>query len=187
MICDQFPISAKRLPRSACPNAWHRAARRRKSATASPAPGFMTPWRRTFSRPVRSSAASRRLICSCSPRARWGRACAMPRHRGQSSGVTAAVAAGMTVLGFHGGSHCRPGHGDMLRAAGAARDIRRYAPIARSDRANRRLIRPVIPDSGVDAAHRPEMAAISLDFPRFSLYLTPCAAMAPPPHSIQVP
>jgi hypothetical protein len=26
----------------------------------------------------------------------------------------------MTVLGFHGGSHCRPGHGDRLRAAGAA-------------------------------------------------------------------
>jgi HAD superfamily hydrolase (TIGR01509 family) len=35
-------------------------------------------------------------------------------------GVTAAVAAGMTVLGFHGGSHCRPGYGDTLRAAGAA-------------------------------------------------------------------
>ena len=34
-------------------------------------------------------------------------------------GVTGAVAAGMTVLGFHGGSHCRPGHGDALRAAGA--------------------------------------------------------------------
>ena len=34
-------------------------------------------------------------------------------------GVTGAVAAGMTVLGFHGGSHCRPGHGDTLRAAGA--------------------------------------------------------------------
>ena len=26
----------------------------------------------------------------------------------------------MTVLGFHGGSHCRPGYGDGLRAAGAA-------------------------------------------------------------------
>jgi len=34
-------------------------------------------------------------------------------------GIAAAVAAGMTVLGFHGGSHCRPGHGDRLRAAGA--------------------------------------------------------------------
>jgi hypothetical protein len=29
------------------------------------------------------------------------------------------VAAGMTVLGFHGGSHCRSGYGDTLRAAGA--------------------------------------------------------------------
>lgn len=35
-------------------------------------------------------------------------------------GVTGAVAAGMTVLGFHGGSHCRPGHDDTLRAAGAS-------------------------------------------------------------------
>jgi HAD superfamily hydrolase (TIGR01509 family) len=35
-------------------------------------------------------------------------------------GITGAVAAGMTVLGFHGGSHCRPGYADTLRAAGAA-------------------------------------------------------------------
>jgi HAD superfamily hydrolase (TIGR01509 family) len=35
-------------------------------------------------------------------------------------GVTAARAAGMSVLGFCGGSHCRPGHADKLRAAGAA-------------------------------------------------------------------
>ena len=34
-------------------------------------------------------------------------------------GITGALAAGMTVLGFHGGSHCRPGYGDTLRAAGA--------------------------------------------------------------------
>ena len=34
-------------------------------------------------------------------------------------GVTGARAAGMTVLGFHGGSHCRPGHDATLRAAGA--------------------------------------------------------------------
>jgi beta-phosphoglucomutase-like phosphatase (HAD superfamily) len=34
-------------------------------------------------------------------------------------GITAARAAGMTVLGFHGGSHCRPGYADTLRAAGA--------------------------------------------------------------------
>ena len=35
-------------------------------------------------------------------------------------GVTGARAAGMTVLGFHGGSHCLPGHAELLRAAGAA-------------------------------------------------------------------
>ncbi|MEH2530469.1 HAD superfamily hydrolase (TIGR01509 family) [Bradyrhizobium sp. AZCC 1588] len=34
-------------------------------------------------------------------------------------GVTGGRAAGMTVLGFHGGSHCRPGYGDRLRDAGA--------------------------------------------------------------------
>ena len=35
-------------------------------------------------------------------------------------GVTGARAAGMTVLGFHGGSHCPPGHEALLRKAGAA-------------------------------------------------------------------
>ena len=35
-------------------------------------------------------------------------------------GVQAAVAAGMRVVGFTGGSHCRPGHAERLRAAGAA-------------------------------------------------------------------
>jgi HAD superfamily hydrolase (TIGR01509 family) len=35
-------------------------------------------------------------------------------------GVTGARAAGMTVLGFHGGSHCTPGHAEMLQASGAA-------------------------------------------------------------------
>jgi HAD superfamily hydrolase (TIGR01509 family) len=34
-------------------------------------------------------------------------------------GITGARAAGMTVLGFHGGSHCTPQHGPMLKAAGA--------------------------------------------------------------------
>ena len=36
------------------------------------------------------------------------------------TGVTGARAAGMTVLGFHGGSHCAPGHAALLRKAGAA-------------------------------------------------------------------
>jgi HAD superfamily hydrolase (TIGR01509 family) len=34
-------------------------------------------------------------------------------------GVTGARAAGMTVFGFHGGSHCRPGDDEALRAAGS--------------------------------------------------------------------
>ncbi|NPU11877.1 HAD family hydrolase [Bradyrhizobium sp. 83002] len=35
------------------------------------------------------------------------------------AGIRGALAAGMAVLGFHGGSHCRPGYADSLRAAGA--------------------------------------------------------------------
>jgi HAD superfamily hydrolase (TIGR01509 family) len=36
-----------------------------------------------------------------------------------TAGIKGAVAAGMTVLGFHGGSHCGPGHAASLQAAGA--------------------------------------------------------------------
>jgi HAD superfamily hydrolase (TIGR01509 family) len=35
-------------------------------------------------------------------------------------GVTAAVAAGMRVIGFTGAGHCRPGHAQRLLAAGAS-------------------------------------------------------------------
>jgi beta-phosphoglucomutase-like phosphatase (HAD superfamily) len=35
-------------------------------------------------------------------------------------GIVAACAAGMTALGFTGGSHCRPGHTARLYEAGAA-------------------------------------------------------------------
>ena len=34
-------------------------------------------------------------------------------------GVQAAIAAGMTAIGFCGGSHCRPDHADFLRKRGA--------------------------------------------------------------------
>ncbi len=36
------------------------------------------------------------------------------------SGVSAALAAGMPVVGFAGGSHCRAGHADAMREAGCA-------------------------------------------------------------------
>ena len=36
------------------------------------------------------------------------------------AGVTGALAAGMVVFGYHGGSHCRPDTAETLRAAGAA-------------------------------------------------------------------
>jgi HAD superfamily hydrolase (TIGR01509 family) len=54
-------------------------------------------------------------------------------------GVTGAVAAGMTVLGFHGGSHCPPGHADTLRAAGAImtfEDMRQLPDLIRQVEAN---------------------------------------------------
>ena len=35
------------------------------------------------------------------------------------AGVTGALAAGMLVFGYHGGSHCRPDTAETLRAAGA--------------------------------------------------------------------
>lgn len=47
-------------------------------------------------------------------------------------GVTGAVAAGMTVLGFHGGSHCDPQVATRLRGAGALRcfaDMRQLTEI----------------------------------------------------------
>jgi len=43
------------------------------------------------------------------------------------SGIRAAVAAGMTPIGFLAGSHVRPGHDGRLRAAGATHIARGYA------------------------------------------------------------
>ena len=37
-----------------------------------------------------------------------------------AAGIAGALAAGMPVLGFHGGSHCREGYGKKLQDAGAA-------------------------------------------------------------------
>jgi HAD superfamily hydrolase (TIGR01509 family) len=44
-------------------------------------------------------------------------------------GVEAAVAAGMTAIGFVGGSHCRAGHAERLRAQGAALVIETMAAL----------------------------------------------------------
>ncbi|MGE3783759.1 MAG: HAD family hydrolase, partial [Alphaproteobacteria bacterium] len=38
-------------------------------------------------------------------------------------GIRAAVSASMPAIGFCGGSHCRAGHGDLLRSNGAAMTI----------------------------------------------------------------
>ena len=45
------------------------------------------------------------------------------------AGVMAAVAAGMRVIGFAGGSHCRPDHADRLYASGADRVIDRMSDL----------------------------------------------------------
>ena len=47
-------------------------------------------------------------------------------------GVTGAVAAGMTVIGFVGASHCRPGDAARLAAQGAVAvidDMRELLPM----------------------------------------------------------
>lgn len=44
-------------------------------------------------------------------------------------GVAAAVAAGMPVIGFTGASHCRPGHAELLKRAGAVRVIERMSEL----------------------------------------------------------
>jgi beta-phosphoglucomutase-like phosphatase (HAD superfamily) len=36
------------------------------------------------------------------------------------AGIAGAIAAGMPVFGFHGGSHCQEGYGGKLQDAGAA-------------------------------------------------------------------
>lgn len=44
-------------------------------------------------------------------------------------GIAAAVAAGMTAIGFTGGSHCGPGHGSRLAERGAALVIDRMSEL----------------------------------------------------------
>jgi HAD superfamily hydrolase (TIGR01509 family) len=46
------------------------------------------------------------------------------------SGVVAAKAAGMPVIGFVGGSHCRPGHADTMRDAGCVEVFAQMADVA---------------------------------------------------------
>ena len=78
-------------------------------------------------------------------------------------GIAGARAAGMAVLGFHGGSHCREGYAETLRAAGAAMtfDDMRQLP----------------------ALIAPESGFWSLDFRTLSLYLSSLMAS----HAVQVP
>ena len=46
------------------------------------------------------------------------------------AGVAAGRAAGMAVIGFTGGGHCGPSHGEALRAAGAGAAVRSMAELA---------------------------------------------------------
>ncbi len=55
-------------------------------------------------------------------------------------GVTGARSAGMTVIGFDGGSHCQPGHAGMLTQAGAVatfHDMRQLPALIEQIRRNR--------------------------------------------------
>lgn len=59
------------------------------------------------------------------------------------AGITGAVAAGMTVFGFCGGSHCRPAHSETLHAAGARltfSDMRQLPGLIAQIRQNQGLI-----------------------------------------------
>jgi beta-phosphoglucomutase-like phosphatase (HAD superfamily) len=47
-----------------------------------------------------------------------------------ATGVAAAIAAGMPVIGFCGGSHCFDDHADQLLAAGCSRVFARMADVA---------------------------------------------------------
>ena len=46
------------------------------------------------------------------------------------SGVVAALSAGMPIIGFVGGSHCRPGHADAMRDAGCVEVFARMVDLA---------------------------------------------------------
>jgi beta-phosphoglucomutase-like phosphatase (HAD superfamily) len=71
--------------------------------------------------PQRSHAVNRHPICSSFAAAQLGTApdrCVVVED--SLPGIEAAVAAGMTAIGFCGGSHCDPQHGVALGARGAA-------------------------------------------------------------------
>lgn len=66
------------------------------------------------------------------------------------SGIAGGIAAGMTVLGYCGGSHCQPGYADVLRRAGATATF-----------ADMRQLPELITKLGLTATARPESAALS--------------------------
>ena len=95
-------------------------------------------------------------------------------------GVTGGCAAGMMVLGFHGGSHCLPGHAAKLRAAGAAvmfDDMRQLPALGRDSRHSE--LSHYGRHSG-RCASIGRMTDFMLAFPPFRLYLSPYAAKRAP-------
>ncbi|WP_018099644.1 HAD family hydrolase [Sinorhizobium meliloti] len=60
------------------------------------------------------------------------------------AGVTAAIAAGMTALGFVGGTHCGPSHATRLKEAGAKRIFSRFEDL-----------RPILGELSSDAVGLP--------------------------------
>ena len=81
--------------------------------TAWPAPAFTIALRRIFSPPsqvARGKPAPDLFLFAAEQMKAAPERCLVIED--SVPGITGAVAAGMTVLGFHGGSHCRPGHAD---------------------------------------------------------------------------
>jgi HAD superfamily hydrolase (TIGR01509 family) len=74
------------------------------------------------------------------------------------AGVTGAIAAGMTVFGFCGGSHCRPGHADTLGAAGANltfSDMRQLPALIAQIQQNRGRVAGFSASEPIIERHRP--------------------------------
>ena len=67
-------------------------------------------------------------------------------------GVVAARAAGMRVLGFHGGAHCGPGHAEALRDAGAHLVFDAMCALSRG--VVRGVVRRVVGSAGRSAQRR---------------------------------
>ena len=123
---------------------------------------------RTCSARAWSPAGNPRPICFCTPRTLMGFA---PKYcvvvEDSPNGVRAARSAGMLAVGFLGGTHCPPAHGESLAEAGAqriCRDADELAEACPGSQASRPHCRPrsgARPPEGPRAGERGPSAAAS--------------------------